>query len=337
MKGIIGKIILGALACCVSFSSSVAQTSSIQNVGTSVANVLKLSVGARTTAMGGANVAECDDITSLYWNPGATARIKENQVIIHRTNWIVDTEMYQFGTAYNLGDIGTIGLGLQYFTSGDILETTETQQDGTGRTFTAYNLVLGLTYSRRITTRFSTGVTLKFIQEGLDRENGNALAVDIGSTFETGFLNNLKIGLALSNLGTKMSFTGVGLSMQSQGQVSPRVVTSTLNTGEWELPLLFRFGLAADVIKTTQYRFTLAGEMMDSRDYEPRLALGSEFGFRDLFFVRGGYRFNENETTFSLGAGVRYAVGKLSLSFDYAYQHFGVFSNVQHFTFIFGF
>ncbi len=287
--------------------------------------------------MGGANVAESDDITSLYWNPGATARIKENQVIIHRTNWIVDTEMYQFGAAYSLGDLGTIGLGLQYFTSGDIIETTARQQDGTGRTFTAYNLALGLTYSRRITHRFSTGVTLKFIQEGLDRESGNALAVDIGSVFETGFLNNLKIGLALSNLGTKMSFTGVGLSMQSQGQVSPRVVTSTLNTSEWELPLLFRFGLAADVVKTAQYRFTIASEMLDSRDYAPRLALGSEFGFRDMFFVRGGYRFNESETTFSLGAGVRYAVGKLSLSIDYAYQHFGVFSNVQHFTFIFGF
>ncbi len=337
MKGKIRKIILGAVLCCASLASSKAQTSSIQNVGTSVANVLKMSVGARATAMGGSNVAECDDITSLYWNPGATARIKEHQVIIHRTNWIIDTEMYQFGAAYSLGDFGTIGLGLQYFTSGDILETTETQQDGTGRTFTAYNLALGLTYSRRITTRFSTGVTLKFIQEGLDRERGNAIAVDIGSVFETGFLNNLKIGLALSNLGSKMSFTGVGLSMQSQGQVSPRVVNSTLNTGEWELPLLFRFGLAADVLKSTDYRFTLASEMMDSRDYEPRLSLGSEFGFKEMFFLRGGYRFNESETTFSLGAGIRYAIGKLSLSIDYAYQHFGVFSNVQHFTFIFGF
>lgn len=328
---------LVAICICAIATSATAQTSSIQNVGTSVANVLKMPVGARATAMGGANVAECDDITSLYWNPGATARLKNNQVIAHRTNWIVDTEMYQFGAAYGLGDFGTIGLGLQYFTSGDIIETTEQQQDGTGRAFTAYNLAFGLTYSRRITSRFSTGVTVKFIQEGLDRQSGNAFALDIGSVFETSFLNNLKIGLALSNLGSKMQFTGVDLTAQTQSAISPRIVNATLNTGEWELPLLFRFGLAADALKSEHYRLTLAGEMMDSRDYAPRISVGSEFAFRETFFIRGGYRFNQDETTFSLGAGIRYAVDGLTLSIDYAYQHFGAFSNVQHFTFIFGF
>lgn len=58
------------------------QSSSLEQVGTSMANFLKVGVGARALAMGDAYVALCDDISSLYWNPGALDRIEKNEIIV---------------------------------------------------------------------------------------------------------------------------------------------------------------------------------------------------------------------------------------------------------------
>jgi hypothetical protein len=40
-----------------------------QRVGTSSGSFLRIGVGARAAAMGGAYVAVCDDITACAWNP----------------------------------------------------------------------------------------------------------------------------------------------------------------------------------------------------------------------------------------------------------------------------
>ena len=43
-------------------------------VGTTAAQFLGISVGARAIAMGSAYTASATDVSSLYWNPGAIER-----------------------------------------------------------------------------------------------------------------------------------------------------------------------------------------------------------------------------------------------------------------------
>lgn len=301
-----------------------------EHVGTSAANYLKVGVGARASAMGGAYVALSDDITSLYWNPGGIGTIDNDEAVFHVTDWFMDTSMYFFGASYNIENIGIIGLSINSFSSGDIEETTIDQPGGTGRAFNTSNHTIGLTYARRLIDRFSFGVTVKYVQENLDRSGANAFAIDVGSVFTTNFLNNMRIGFAMSNLGQQLSFAGSDLDFQvSRGQEGKPVQASYLTQG-WDLPLMFRFGLATELYETEYYRLTVSGEVFDSRDYRYRVHAGAEFGFREVVFLRGGYKFNYDISEYALGAGVNIPTYQdLGVRFDYSYENHEYFGAVQ--------
>lgn len=336
-KSIITVLLLmsfGSVLCGQSTSSS-----SMEQVGTSVANILKVGVGARSLAMGNAAVADCDDISSLYWNAGALARIEKNEIIFHQSSWLVDSKIYFFGMGFIIPSVGTIGLSLNYFSSGDIEETTLEYPEGTGRTFTADDFSVGITFSRKITDRFSTGVTVKMIQESLDKENASTFAIDIGSVFTTNFLNNMRIGMSLSNLGGQMKFTGTDLAIQYTANPDnpTKVVQGSLETDEWDIPLYFRFGLATEAFDNDNFRLTLSTEVMDSRDYIHRIAVGGEFSWIEMFFLRAGYQFNTDDTNFSVGGGLKLDLKWADFRLDYAYTNMGIFSDTQKFSIIFAF
>jgi len=311
----------------------------MEQIGTSMANFLKIGIGAREVAMGGAAVADCDNVTALFWNPGALDRMQKSEVIFQHASWLVNTKIYYLGAGFKIPGIGSIGISIDYFDSGDIEETTLTFPEGTGRTFNTYDLAAGLTYARNITERFSAGITVKYIQEGLDREKASTVAIDIGSVFETNFLNNLKIGMSLSNLGGRMKLAGSGL--QVQYSVNPdyptKVTTADLSTEEWDIPLYFRLGVATDILKNETMRWHMTAEVMDSRDYIYRFALGSEIGFFERYFLRGGYKFMYDEEDLTLGAGVNLDFSWAQIRLDYAFANYGVFDNTQRFSIIFAF
>jgi hypothetical protein len=302
----------------------------LEHVGTSVANYLKVGVGARASSMGGAYVALSDDITSLYWNPGGIGMVDHNEAVFSITDWFMDTKMYFFAASYNVEKFGIIGLSINSFTSGDIEETTVDQPEGTGRSFSASNHTIGLTYSKRLIDRFSMGITLKYIQENLDRTTGSAFAIDVGSIFITNFFNDMRIGFAMSNLGEQMHFSGSDLEFQvSRGQEGKPVQVSYL-TQSWNLPLMFRFGLATELFDTDLYRLTVSGEVFDSRDFKYRIHSGAEFAFNEMVFLRGGYKFNYEITDFSIGGGIVLpSYQDLGIRFDYSYENHTYFGGIQ--------
>ena len=69
----------------------------IDNVGTSAANFLKIGIGAKAQAMGGAYVAQADEVTALYWNPAGITNIAGNQVGITQIDWITDVKLNFLG------------------------------------------------------------------------------------------------------------------------------------------------------------------------------------------------------------------------------------------------
>ncbi len=315
-------------------SSSQAQDNgsreSLEHVGTSMANYLKIGVGARASAMGGAYVALSDDITSLYWNPGGIGMVDHNEAVLHFTDWFMDSQMYFFGASYHIDRVGIIGLSLNSFDSGGIEETTIDEPEGTGRTFRAANHTIGLTYTRRLIERFSFGITLKYVEERLDRTQARALGVDIGSVYRTNFLNDMRIGFAMTNLGQRMNITGSGLDFRvTRGQEGKPIQASYL-TSDWDLPLMFRFGLATEIFQNDSYRLTVSGDVLDSRDFRYRLQTGAEFAFQELLYLRGGYQFNHDISDFSLGVGLELpSYQNLGLRFDYSYENFQYFGGIQ--------
>lgn len=302
--------------------------------GTSGANFLKIGLGAKAAGMADAYVTFGDDASCLYWNPGAASRIGKPSVVFSNLQWIVDTDLNYLAVTVPF-DFGTLGLDLAYFTSGDIVETTLEEQDGTGRMVSANDLALGLSYARNFTDRFSFGLKVKLVREQLAAVEASTVAFDVGSVFTTSFPGDVSIGLALSNFGSDLQFSGRDLMVTHVVPGSPtgKQVPAILETQSWSLPLFFRLGLSATPYRSDAVEVVVAYNLIDSRDYGARHNLGGAVTFMDMFTLRGGYRFNYDEVTFSAGAGVRVDTGALGrLSVDYAYTDFGNLKGVHQIT-----
>lgn len=329
------KIIL-SLYFLISMSLNAQKT---EQIGTSMANFLKIGVGPRAIGMGEAFIALANDASSLYWNPAGISNIEKNEIIFQSTEWIASTNLYFVGIAMPISDMGTFGASFYSFSSGEMEETTVRQPEGTGRTFSANNLAIGFSFARALTDRFSFGITAKYITESLSREKANAFAFDIGSIYITNFLNNMKIGFALTNLGSTMSLSGPDLIVDYD--VAPDVPTNktidaSMGTQSWDLPLAFKIGLGTYVFNNEQNSLSIEADLYDSRDYQARYNIGSEYIIKLIgnqkVSIRTGYKGNYDEESFTLGGGLLLNLANFDFKFDYAFVAVKRLGNVHRYS-----
>lgn len=326
------------LALCLSITVSL-NAQQTDQVGTSMANFLKIGVGPRAIGMGDAFVALANDVSALYWNPAGIAQLNKNEILFQTTNYVADTKLHFLGVAMPMGDMGTLGASFYNFSSGDMEETTLRQPEGTGRTFSASNLAIGLSYARTLTDHFSVGVSVKYISETLSSESASAFAFDIGSIFTTSILNNMNIGFTLSNLGSTMQLDGPDL--QVGYDVNPDVPTNKevdakLGTQSWELPLTFRVGLGTYALDNENYSLLVEADANDTRDYQLRYNMGGEFNFKlgdeQKLSVRAGYKGEYDEEGITFGAGLFLTLSNYNFKFDYAFADVVRLGNVHRYS-----
>ena len=311
----------------------------ISKMGTTAAQFLKIGVGARASAMGESYVAVANDASAIFWNPAGMAQMKKSEVLFVRTNWIADIT-YDFATlAIPIQGIGSFGLFYQGLTMGEMKVRTEYQPEGTGELFNASSFALGASFAKQITSRFSFGITGKFIKESIWHESASTFAVDVGINYNTA-LKGLRLGMTVSNYGGKMRMDGKDLLRFID--VDPNLdgnnenIISALKTEEYDIPIIFRVGLAYNAFDTDFHRLTISLDGVSPNDYKEHLNAGLEYAFRNMVFLRGGYKgigINNSEVGFSAGAGLKYIMsGGWGLSVDYAYVDFGRLGNVQRFS-----
>jgi len=306
----------------------------VSYVGTSVANFLKIGLSAKAVAIAESDLNSIEDASVLYLNPATISRFENSSVSFSYIQWLVQSQLSYF--AFNLPtELGSFGLDIVYFGSGDIMETTLLRQDGTGRIVSASDVSIGLAYARNLTDRFSVGLKVKYITEHLASVSSSTFAFDVGSVFETSILNRLKIGITLSNFGGSLRFEGNDLLVTQTvpGSTTNKQIPAILQTYSWDLPLLFRIGVSTNVLDYSNYKVRLSYMLIDSRDYNVRHNIGLSMNLYDLFTLRGGYRFNYDEATFSAGFGIKTKTDFLGeVLFDYAFTDFGRLKGINQFT-----
>lgn len=318
----------------VFFATSKLLGQGVSYKGTSAANFLKIAMGAQFAGGAESDICSASDAACLYVNPGMISLVPRNSVVFSHSQWLVETNLTYVAFVLPSKWI-TAGIDITYFGSGDIEETTLLKQEGTGRVVSASDLAIGAAIARNLTDRFSVGVKIKYIREQLAAVSASAFAFDIGSVFTTSFLNDMKIGISLSNFGSSMRFEGNDLLVTQYVPNSPtnKQVPAVLETKSWDMPMIFRVGIATDIVKWNDLRWSASYAINDSRDYPTRHNLGSSLLLKNILTVRGGYRFNYDEQTFSAGAGIAVPASFLGqIHFDYAFTDFGSFSSVHQFT-----
>jgi opacity protein-like surface antigen len=308
-------------------------------VGTSAAPFLGISIGPRAIGMGSAFVAIANDASALYWNPSGISRATKTQFLASHTNWLVNTGFNWIGFSLNLNNADAIGVSFTQLDYGEEDVTTVTSPEGTGERWNAMDIAFGLSYARNLTDRFSIGGTVKYIQQKIWNESASAFALDVGLLYITEF-NDLKIGMSISNFGTDMTLDGkdlikrIDLDPESQG--INKTIPAVLKTDAWTLPLLFRVGLAMDLYKTEEMRFTAAVDAFRPSDNASSINIGGEFEWNNMIFIRGGYKtlfLDASEEGLNLGGGLQYNfTGTSFVMVDYAFTSFGKFNNLHTFS-----
>ena len=176
-----------------------------QKVGTTAASFLGIGVGPRAVAMGGAYTALSDDVTSLYWNPGAFSRTAKNQFMITHSDWLLNTSFNWVGLMLNLDDANAIGFSFTFLDYGDEEITTVEFPEGIGQTWSAHDFAAGVSYGRNLTDRFSFGGSAKYIRQRIWNEVATSVALDVGLLFITQF-NDMRLAMNISNFGNDMKF-----------------------------------------------------------------------------------------------------------------------------------
>jgi len=289
-------------------------------VGTTGAQFLELGVSARAMGMAEAFVATADDISAIYYNPAGLTALLGKEFMFTRVDMPADISYNFLGIGMPLESVGgVLGLGIYSLNSGEMIVRTygngvdgypNESVQGTGQTFNWTDMAVSVAYGRYLTDRFSLGFSVKYIREEVHELTASGWAADVGTNYDTGY-RGFKLAMAITNFGPDMTFID---------KPSP-------------LPINFRFGGSFNVVEGVDHLITLAAEGTHPSDNLEKYNAGVEYIFKERFSLRAGSRFNYDSDGVTAGGGMRLPFGEDGeLRIDYAYQDFGILTEVHRFT-----
>ncbi len=293
-----------------------------QRVGITTAEFLKIGVGARANAMAESFAAVANDAYALFYNPAGISEFDKDQVAISHSTWFVGLQHDFIGGVYHLDGQNTFGVSVISLQTDDMPVTTEYQPFGTGAYFKYGDLAVGATYARKMTDRFSFGVTVKYIDETLADLSMHGVLVDLGTYYWTG-IGSTRFAVSVSNFGGQMSPSG-----------SVQLVDGSTVSGfqGFSPPTIFRIGFAFEPYQDKQNIVTATAQLNHPADNSENLAFGAEYSYNSTVFLRGGYKVNVTEQSYSAGAGVRADMKFALVEFDYAFTPYQRLGDVHRFS-----
>ena len=307
-------------------------TYAMKKVAQSKLQFLKLGMGARANALGCAYTAIAGDPNCIFYNPAGTAFVDGLALTFNHSQWLADIS-YQSGVVCHTSRLGTFSLNYIAVNYGTFERTIVDAHAWEGYQsmgeFDVGEYAVGIGYSTQITDRFFIGGQIKYAYQKLGTSDiweyagsdfeaektvdnkTDVVAYDFGTYYNSGF-KNLCVGMAVQNFANK------------------------------PIPLNFRFGLALDLNQVffpevENNRVTLSYDVMHPRDYAERMQFGLEYQYKDFVALRGGYKINYDEQSFTGGLGLNVELMNIKLQFDYAITDFSNFGMIHRFSVGFGF
>ena len=282
-KILLKAAILGSLILIPSFSSFAS------DVGTTAANFLKIGIGARATAMGGAYTALADDGSALYWNPAGLAQIENTEILAMYNMHFQEINQGYFSLTFPfLG--GTLGLGANYVDMGQI-EGRDEEGNPTGE-FSASDVQASFGYTQKIFSKLMFGLSIGTLQETIAGDKKSTYLGNVGLLFSS---KSFSLGLVCQNIGPDL--------------------------GEDPLPLTYRGGI---VLKLRA--LSIAADVVKAIDDDMYFCAGLEWWIGNILALRAGYRTNQDiGSGTSYGIGLK--ISKIDL--DYAYVPYGDLGDIQ--------
>ncbi len=318
---------------------------------------LRIVPDARSGAMGDVGIAISPDANAAHFNSSKLAFAeKDFGVSVTYTPWLRALGLQDVYLAYLTGykqidKLQTVNFGLRYFSLGSISFTDDNGQPlGDGR---PNEFEINLGYSRQLTEKFAVGINGKFIYSNLasgqtlgdvEITPGTAGAADFSFTYKTpiqfsGNKTNLTVGLAVTNLGTKISYTNsinkdyipanLGLGAAWEFQIDDyNSFTFAMDINKLLVPTPTNEDSDGNGILDYKEESMFSGVLQSFGDApgggaeelkELMYSIGVEYWYDKQFAVRAGYftehRSKGNRKFFTVGLGLKYNIFGLNFSY----------------------
>ncbi len=317
-----------------------------------------LNIGVDAAALGMSNsvVSHTADVNSGYWNPAGLVNLEDSQLALLHSSYFANIANYNYiAFAKPLDDNSAIALSLIRFGVDDILDTTQLIDDQGNinydriSLFSTADYALNFSYARRLPLDgLSYGVNAKVVRRIIgDFADSWGFGLDAGIQFQS--KNDWKFGIMARDITTTFNawtfnddkLEDIQNAIEGQNQTVPESTELTIPKLQIGMSkkFIFRYDYSLLASFDLNVRFEQNNDVISSSFASFNPALGFEFGYTDLVFLRAGVGNFQNELqidnsdnlTFqpSLGLGFKYR----GIQIDYAFTDIGdqsaaLYSNV---------
>ena len=232
-------------------------------VGTTGGQFLKIGVGAKPLATGGAFGTISDDANALYYNPAGIGRVGGLEILSTYGMWYQDIYYGYLGAVKSLPGLkSSIGVSAMYMGADNIPSYDETGIQPEDEPYhSAVNMGFGVTWAFNLGNNLSVGVTGKYIDSTLETVQATAMDFDIGVRFSAG--PGIVLGASVQNvLESEVKFISEGYPLSRNIRAGIGYKINTMMVG-------------VDVNVSSE------GGM--------GVKFGGEYVYNNIVFLRGGY------------------------------------------------
>ena len=270
------------------------------NAGTTGFNFLKIGVGARASALGGAYSTVSGDVEATSWNPAGLYGIKHRSAVLSLNKYLVNSQA-GFASIAIPSINGPWAISANYVTYGKMRRT-----DIEGRdlgSFSASDIAIYTTFTRAFKNRrIIVGTNFKMVYSSIDTYNSDAYAIDLGFQL-VGPVKGMRIGASLSNVGI--------------------VRSPYAGDSKDQLPVHIRVGISHTPVHMPM-PMLLALDLNVPNDNDAYFSFGMEMELVSGLFIRPGYSLQQTGSTgedplgLSAGTGIQHEQYRI----DYSYSSF---------------
>ena len=265
---------------------------------------MNIGVDAASFGMANATTASSANVNSGYWNPAGLLAIEDNQLSIMHASYFANIANYDYGAfAMPLDDRSAVAISLIRFGVDDILNTTQLIDDQGNIDYSRISLFstadYGITfsYARALPLDgLNIGVNAKVIRRIIgDFASSWGFGLDLGIQFNK---NDWKFGAMVRDITTTFNawaideekFSEIQGAVNGQNQDLPDTMEITIP--KLNLGVSRKFIFHYDYVLLTEidlnFRFTQTNDLVSNSFASFTPAIGLEFGYIDLVFVRAG-------------------------------------------------
>jgi len=265
-----------------------------------------MNIGVDAAALGMANAvtAITSDVNAGYWNPAGLVKLEDNQLSLMHASYFANIATYNYAAfAMPLDDRSAVGFSAIRFGVDDILNTTQLidQQGNIDYNrislFSTADYGFTFSYARKLPLDgLNYGVNAKVIRRVIGQFASSwGFGFDVGIQFERG---DWRIGVMARDITTTYNiwsideeqFATIQGAVEGQNQEQPE--TTEITIPKLQIGAGRRFDFRGDysllASMNLNMRFAQTNDIISTSSFSIDPAVGFEFGYIDLVFLRAG-------------------------------------------------